>query len=272
MSLKGIASETVRIAEQGEYLAPSGRTVSIREAVERSVRGTVLYRPADFERWEDPPAREGIPRIEVTSEKTGAASRRLVETERASGVAALNFASARNPGGGFLGGARAQEEDLARCSALYVSLLTQHDYYAINRAETSLLYTDHLIYSPEVPFFRNEQLELLERPFQVSLITAPAPNAGQALRKDPSAGPRIREVLFARALEVLRVAARHGHRTLVLGAWGCGVFQNDPRDAAEAFAAGLNQLPGAFDRVVFAVYERSGDGPNLRAFRERFGS
>ncbi|MFL5357551.1 TIGR02452 family protein [Archangium sp.] len=272
MSLKGIASETVRIAEQGEYLTPSGRTVSIRDAVERSVRGTVLYRPSDFERWENPPAGEGTPRIEVTPEKTGEASRRLVETERAPGVVALNFASARNPGGGFLGGAKAQEEDLARCSALYASLITQPDYYAINREEPSLLYTDHLIYSPEVPFFRNEQLELLEHPFHVSIITAPAPNAGQALRKEPSAGPRIREVLFARALEVLRVAARHGHRTLVLGAWGCGVFQNDPRDAAEAFAAGLSQLPGAFDRVVFAVYERTGDGPNLRAFRERFGS
>lgn len=102
-------------------------------------------------------------------------------------------------------------------------------------------------------------------------FSRPRMNAGEALRRDASVGPHLREVLFTRALKVLRVAARQGYRTLVLGAWGCGVFRNDPRDAAEAFAAGLSALPGAFERVVFAVYERTGDGPNLRTFRERFG-
>jgi uncharacterized protein (TIGR02452 family) len=270
MSLAGVAQETVRIIEQGEYVAPSGSKVSLREAVERAVRGTVLYRPADFERLTLPPAPGGALRIEVTPEKTGEASRRLIEAEGAADVLALNFASARNAGGGFLRGAKAQEEDLARCSALYPSLLTQPDYYTANRAETTLLYTDHLIYSPGVPFFRDEQLGLLERSFPVSLITAPAPNAGEALRKDPSLRSRIHEVLHARALKVLQVAAHRGHRTLVLGAWGCGVFRNDPVEVAEAFAAALSALPGAFERVVFAVYERGGEGPNLRAFQERF--
>jgi uncharacterized protein (TIGR02452 family) len=215
--------------------------------------------------------RGGTPWVEVTPEKTGEASRRLIEQESVEDVLALNFASARNPGGGFLGGAKAQEEDLARCSALYACLVTQPAYYEANRAEASLLYTDHLIYSPGVPFFRDEQLELLERPFHISIITSPAPNAGEVLRKDPSSRSRIREVLRSRALQVLRVAASRGHRALVLGAWGCGVFRNDPVEAAEAFAAALGALPGAFDRVVFAVYERGGEGPNLRAFRERFG-
>lgn len=271
MSLAGIAQETVRIVEQGAYVAPSGQTVSLREAVERAVQGTVLYRPADFARLELPAAPGGPMRVEVTPEKTGDASRRLIEQEGVERVLALNFASARNPGGGFLRGAKAQEEDLARCSALYACLLTQRDYYGVNRAESSLLYTDHIIYSPGVPFFRNEKLELLEQPFHVSLITAPAPNAGEVLRKEPTAGPRIREVLHARALKVLRIAAQRGYRTLVLGAWGCGAFRNDPRDAVDAFSAALTALPGVFERVVFAVYERNGDGPNLRAFRERFG-
>ncbi|WNG43536.1 TIGR02452 family protein [Archangium minus] len=271
MSLTGVAKETVRIVEQGEYVTPSGRTVSLREEVAQAARGTVLYRPGDFEALASTPSGGGAPRIEVTPEKTGAASRRLIEAEGVARVLALNFASAKNPGGGFLGGAKAQEEDLARCSALYNCLLTQPDYYTLNREEPSMLYTDHLIYSPDVPFFRDEQLELLERPFRVSIITAPAPNAGEALKRDPGSRPRIREVLEARALNVLRVAAHHGHRTLVLGAWGCGVFRNDPREVAEAFARGLAALPGAFERVVFAVYERNGEGPNLRAFREHFG-
>ncbi|HEX8704686.1 MAG TPA: TIGR02452 family protein [Myxococcaceae bacterium] len=271
MSLTGIAKETVRIVEQGAYVAPSGKTVSLRGAVERAVQGTVLYRPADFAQLEVPAAPGGPMRVEVTPEKTGDASRRLIEKEGVERVLALNFASARNPGGGFLGGAKAQEEDLARCSALYACLITQRDYYDVNRAESSLLYTDHIIYSPGVPFFRNEQLELLEQPFHVSLITAPAPNAGQMLRREPTAGPRIREVLHSRALKVLRIAAQRGYRTLVLGAWGCGAFRNEPRDAVDAFSTALAALSGAFERVVFAVYERNGDGPNLKAFRERFG-
>jgi uncharacterized protein (TIGR02452 family) len=273
MSLKGIAEETVGVAARGEYVAPSGRTVSIQDAVERAMQGTVLYRPGDFKRLPlpEPVAAQRAPRIEVTPEKTGAASRRLVEQEGVTDAVALNFASAKNPGGGFLGGAKAQEEDLARCSALYPCLLTQREYYDANRAQSSPLYTDHIIYSPEVPFFRDEGLKFLEQPFRVSIITAPAPNAGAAARNAPHLLPQLPGALQARALKVLQVAVDQGHRTLVLGAWGCGAFHNEPQHAAEAFARALEDFPGAFDRVVFAVWERSGDGPNLRAFRERFG-
>lgn len=272
MSLKEIAQETVRVVEQGEYVAPSGRTVSLREEVARAVRGTVLCRPGSFERLELPVRSGGAPRIEVTPEKTGEAARRLVEREGATRVVALNFASAKNPGGGFLGGARAQEEDLARCSALYACLLAQPDYYARNREEPSPLYTDHLIYSPDVPFFRDEGLALLERPFLASILTSPAPNAGEALKRDAGLRPRLHEVLQSRALTVLQVAAHQGHRTLVLGAWGCGVFRNEPQAVARAFSRALEALPGAFERVVFAVWERTGEGPNLSAFREHFGA
>jgi len=273
MSLKELARESLRIMEGGLYVAPSGGSVDLRDAVARAVEGTVLYAPEDFSglRAAGQHASAGAPRIEVTAEKTGAAARRLVEEEGLTRVAALNFASAKNPGGGFLGGARAQEEDLARCSALYVCLLSRPDYYAANRAAPSALYTDHVIYSPDVPFFRDESLALLERPFSVSLVTAPAPNAGVARREGGDSMDRLDGVLRARARKVLQVLAHHGHTTLVLGAWGCGVFRNAPTDVARAFARALESLPGAFERVVFAVYERGGDGPNLRAFRDFFG-
>jgi uncharacterized protein (TIGR02452 family) len=184
----------------------------------------------------------------------------------------LNFASARNPGGGFLTGAKAQEEDLTRCSALYPCLIRQEAYYTANRAFHSFHYTHHIIYSPDVPFFRDESLQLLDEPFPLSVITAPAPNAGEILRRRPDDGSAIRRTLAERTARVLSIAASQGHRTLVLGAWGCGVFRNDPSEVAATFAAALSALPGAFDRVVFAVYDRRGDGPNLTAFRARFGT
>jgi uncharacterized protein (TIGR02452 family) len=273
MSLKGIAKETLAIIDRGNYVTRNGATVDVGAPIRGAIDGTLLYRPDDFPSlWPRIAPGTTTPRIEVTTETTAAAGRRLVAREGAAHVVALNFASAKNPGGGFIGGAKAQEEDLARCSALYSCLVTKRDYYDVNRAFTSMLYTDHMIYSPAVPFFRDEQLELLDEPFMLSIITAPAPNAGEALARDEHCGPDIRATLEARALKVLAVAAAHGHRVVVLGAWGCGVFRNDPGQVARAFATALDdeRLRGAFDRVVFAVYDRGG-GRNIAAFEKQFG-
>lgn len=274
MSFAGVGKETVAIAERGEYTLPSGQRVSIADAVARALRGTRLYAPEEYAFLDVPaPADQAPCRVEVTGETTGAAARRLVEREGEARVVALNFASAKNPGGGFLGGAKAQEEDLARCSALYACQITQPAYYEENRACGSMLYTDHLIYSPDVPFFRDERLDLLPAPFVVSIITSPAPNAGEALKRDPRARGAIHATLERRAGQVLRVAAAEGHRTLVLGAWGCGVFRNDPADVAEVFGRWLEgpTFAGVFSRIVFAVYDRSERQDNARAFRARFG-
>ncbi|WP_437586033.1 TIGR02452 family protein [Sorangium sp. So ce1000] len=272
MKLTSIAVETVQIASRGEYTAPSGATVRIRDRVLAAVKGTALYRPGSLDIWEPKERLERPAVIEVTGETTGAAGRRLVEQEGEARVMALNFASAKHPGGGFLRGAKAQEEDLARCSALYACLVEQREYYDENRASGSVLYTDHLIYSPDVPFFRDEQHALLDRPFALSIITAPAPNAGEALQRDDAADQEIRAALERRADMVLAAAGAHGHRCLVLGAWGCGVFRNDPREVADVFARCLEspRFRGVFSRVVFAVYDRGDDRPNYRAFLERF--
>lgn len=267
MGLTSTAKETLQIIDDGAYVAPSGNQVSLREEIDRAVTGTALYRPEDVTRLALPYA-AGRARIEVTAETTGAAARRLCG--EGAQVLLLNFASAKNAGGGFLRGAKAQEEDLSRCSALYPCQLTQRGYYEANRAEHSLLYTDHLIYSPNVPFFRDERLGLLERPFFASVITSPAPNAGEVLARDPGAKEQVRKALARRGRQVLAAAAERGHRVLVLGAWGCGVFRNDPVEVAEVFASALEDSGGTFERVVFAVYHRGGEGPNLQAFRERF--
>ncbi|WP_437521795.1 TIGR02452 family protein [Sorangium sp. So ce726] len=272
MKLTSIAAETVQIASRGEYTARSGATVRIRDRVLAAVKGTVLYRPGSLDAWEPKERLDSPATIQVTGETTGAAGRRLIEQEGEARVMALNFASAKNPGGGFLRGAKAQEEDLARCSALYASLVEQREYYDENRACGSFLYTDHIIYSPDVPFFRDEQHALLDRPFALSIITAPAPNAGEAFQRDDATDQEIRAALERRADMVLAAAGAHGHRCLVLGAWGCGVFRNDPRVVADVFARCLEspRFRGAFSRVVFAVYDRGDDRPNYRAFQERF--
>ncbi|WP_306440898.1 TIGR02452 family protein [Corallococcus aberystwythensis] len=68
------------------------------------------------------------------------------------------------------------------------------------------------------------------------------------------------------------MAAHHGHRTLVLGAWGCGAFRNNPHDAADAFASALDAFSGGFVRVVFAVCERFATLPGHLALPVRPGA
>jgi uncharacterized protein (TIGR02452 family) len=99
-----------------------------------------------------------------------------------------------------------------------------------------------------------------------------APSGGVVQLRDAGAIGAVRETLASRAGKVLAVLAAHGHGCIVLGAWGCGVFCNDPAHVADAFAAWLesDSFRGAFDRVVFAVYDRSPAQRNRRAFEERF--
>lgn len=274
MSLKETATQTLQILDAGYFLAPDGRRVDIQPALTEAIGGTKLYTPeqasAVLDKLDIPIANRRV--IEVTDETTQIAARRLVQSESVADLVLLNFASARNPGGGFINGAKAQEEDLCRCSGLYPCLMTQREYYEVNRKEESALYTDHLIYSPSVPWFRARSRDQPDTTFLASVISAPAPNAGIVLSREPSAGPAVEAALRRRAGFVLGVAADNGHRTILLGAWGCGVFRNEPALVADAFGKWLDsdKFAGAFDRVVFAIYDRSKDQEILSGFQQRF--
>lgn len=282
MSLKNVAQETLAILENGGYITDSGISVEIASAQRTAVAGTHLYTPEKLHALltvshgcpDINPASKTDLTIEVTGETTQVAAHRLAHLEGCSDLVLLNFASARNPGGGFISGAKAQEEDLSRCSGLYPCLLTQPAYYVANRKQSSLLYTDHIIYSPHVPFFRTSSQHLLPQLFLASVITAPAPNAGEVLRHHPDAGSAIEQTLRRRAGMVLAIARANGHRTVLLGAWGCGVFQNDPDMVADIFANWLNSpaFNNCFNRVVFAVDDARKDKQVLRAFEARFSS
>jgi len=258
MSLKNLAQQTLQLLEEGGFHGADGAWVDLAEAQRAAVAGTFTLTPKAGVELLKPGAGGRPPAVTVTAERTQTAVRRLVD-EGQHDLVVLNFASARNPGGGFIRGAKAQEEDLARCSGLYPCLVKALDYYEANRAQTSLLYTDHLIYSPKVPWFRTRNRHAPDRVCLASVITAPAPNAGEALRRDPGAGPQIEAALRHRAALVLALARDRGHRNLLLGAWGCGVFRNDPARVADVFGTWLtsDMFAGAFDHVTFAVFDRT---------------
>ncbi len=243
----------------------------MRDALARSVNGTRLYSDQQLEALvrQLRPALPLPTQLEITEETSVAAIRRLV-VDRQLDTLCLNFASAKNPGGGFLGGAEAQEESLARASGLYASLIRQSGYYEANRASPTAFYTEHMIYSPGVPMFRDDAGALLDVPHLSAFVTAPAVNAGVVRAREPARISEIATVMRRRVERVLAIAQGAGHRGLVLGAWGCGVFQNEPTLVADVFGQALEtSFKGSFAHVVFAVFDRSRTQSCLRAFRDR---
>lgn len=273
-----IARQTVDILEGGEYSLLVRTNVSIADSLARACEGTTLYSPDCFaEVFAKLDTARGRFATEflVENATTLSAARRLVDADGSLDPLCLNFASAKNPGGGFLGGSRAQEESLARASGLYVCINPISEYYDTNRSCGTSLYTHHMIYSPKVPVFRDDNDELIPAPYLASFVTAPAVNAGAVRQNEPQRAALIESTMLERIERVLAVALLHGHDTIVLGAWGCGVFKNEPADVARWFHRHLaenERFKGAFRNVVFAVLDRSNNKSTFRAFASQFPS
>jgi uncharacterized protein (TIGR02452 family) len=254
-----------------------------RSAVEAAVNGHYLNRAGEKVDWSvlvnaacaakrsiapdtalPTPERITFPetRVQVTNETTLGASLRLVENGLR--PLALNFANGIHPGGGFLGGAKAQEEVLCRSSALYQTLVND-PMYEEHRKRPRPDSTDWAIYSPDVPVFRQDDGTELDRPWLLSFITCAAPYA-------PKIGqPESGDLLQRRIHHVLSIAKAFGYSTLVLGAWGCGAFANDPRRTAVDFRQALeSDFRGAFSDIVFAITDWSPERKFLGPFRDVF--
>jgi uncharacterized protein (TIGR02452 family) len=105
--------------------------------------------------------------------------------------------------------------------------------YAAHRKRQLPDSTDWAIYSPDVPIFRKDDGTQLTHPWLLSFITCAAPYATEI--GQPEAGDLLK-IRFQRVLEIARA---FGHSSLVLGAWGCGAFHNDPKRTAIDFRDAL---------------------------------
>jgi uncharacterized protein (TIGR02452 family) len=268
------ARQTLDILKKGVYQSNKGE-VTIADTVNRSIADTVSYTPKTLiEVLENVETKM----LESKTTTTALSNRTTLEALRDAVIdgrtGCLNFASAKNPGGGFLNGALAQEETLAAASSLYPSLMKCNEMYNYNRSQNTGLYSDYMIYSPDVVFFKDDNGNLLDKPYTADVLTSPAVNVSSIKANYPKELAHVEQTMLARMDKMLALFATRQVENLVLGAWGCGVFQNDPRDIASYFARFLTRTgkyAKCFRQITFAVYDRSKNLENINAFREVFG-
>lgn len=280
MDRKAMAQETLEIMKQGYYEPEiknetgekaEKRQIMIKEAMEHSIRRSILISPAEGERIlqkYNVCTNCGKPETRVDNISTVDAIRLLAE-EGKTDIGVLNFASAKNPGGGFLNGAKAQEESLTVSGTLYPTLTAHEEYYKENRVHRSMMYLDYGIYSPEVVFFRDGAFRLTEMPVKASVLTLPAVNMGQVLLKGENA-EEAKRVMRRRMKLALGIFAEQKAKHLVLGAYGCGVFRNDPREVAAWWRELLEEGMGQYFASVFhAVLDHSREQCCIKAFQKQ---
>lgn len=267
-----VARDTVDVVERG-YYDVNGTRVDIAQSVNDCLTATRLIEADELYNIRD--SQVGVSgsyttEIEVVNETTLAGLQRL-DSQTTESIGILNFASAKNPGGGFLNGSQAQEESLARSSALHASLIKVFRFYELHRESSSCLYSDNMILSPNCPVFRDDYGEFLQQPILASFITSPAPNAGATAGNRPHEVSIIPQTLKARSELILAIAANQGIKTLILGAWGCGVFRNDPSVVAQSFAIHIcGKWAGRFRKIVFSVLDTSEGQETFLAFVSAF--
>ena len=227
---------------------------------------------------------ESAAKVVVSKKRTFEAA----EAYKGMKTAVHNFASAVTPGGGVVKGSHAQEECLCRCSGLYFSLNTpamKSGFYEPHYAAHDPLHNDDIIYTPAVTVFKSDTAVPELRPedewFDVDVITCAAPN----LRIDPSnpynmgdgnvhvdiSDEELQALHEKRLRRILEVAAMNGTEALVLGAFGCGAFANDPEVVARANYNVIGDYLHAFKVIEFAVYCSPVDDSNYRVFDRVLG-
>ncbi len=219
--------------------------VHYREDIEYSVTNSKIY-----DHVENIVTRKQPTEVVVSDMKTLDAALRYRDGK----TCVLNFASFKNPGGGFLRGTVAQEEYLCQNSTLYNVISQFPAFYEKNRLNTyDALYRNRAIYSPGIVVLPSE--------VKVDVLSCAAPNIKASRMIDSK---KVQAVI-SRIKFVLDILEKEACDTVILGAFGCGVFGNDPRFVAKTFRS-QGVLHRGFKRVVFAI--PNSKSVNHRAFEE----
>lgn len=268
-NLREIAQDTIEISKTGSFVL-GNRLVKLD-----TENKTKLFTDNDFENVYNVVRKNNVKNktvsFEIRNEGTVDAVFRL--GNKVGNLGILNFASAHHPGGGFENGAVAQEECLAYCSDLYVKQISGdgQKYYEINAENHTPLYTDTMFMS-NVTFFRDSKYNKVVNPITCNVLTVPAVNMGVSLRQGIDY-KKANAVMKNRMRKLLYLFAYYNCDTIVLGAFGCGVFGNKAEDVAQFWRELLveENLAVYFKKIVFSIYDRPNSKSNCDIFKTVLG-
>jgi len=257
--LINVANDTMDISNTGEYVF-NNKLIKLKKS-----KSGILYPELYFNKKSIKPNRNVKKNPTFIVENKPVVDRILACTNN--NICVLNFASATRPGGGFLNGAMAQEESMAYCSDLYNTLYDTR-LYVLNKTSTSIYYTDNMLLS-EVTFFKNSDFQLIQNPKTVKVITSPAVN----MNKIPNNNIEITKanvIMKNRMRKILELAVDTKCKTLILGAFGCGVFGNKCEDISKYWNELLidENFQIYFDIIYFTIYDKNSE--NLKPFEKYF--
>ncbi len=253
---------------------------ALKEAIQMSIAGTTFYPEGETPALPPPKYEETVVSVNKYRSLETAMFFRRKEPEARIGI--HNFASATNPGGGVRNGSRAQEEALCRCTTLLPVLETEENlkrYYQFHRNRRDSIYTDACIYTPDIIAVKSDTdipKRLDSKRWQkFNVLTCAAPNLRPRPNNAMNPGnaraahvtdKELFEIHVRRARHLLSVAAHHGIEILILGAFGCGAFQNDPAVVAQSYKAIIPDFNGIFEEISFAVYCTPRERKNYEIF------
>jgi len=254
---KHIIDETLRIISECQYLDPDNDSlVNIESEIASAMQNSTFIPERGYQR---PSVLHDFETKVLLCNESVLTAIAFCANKGMENPFVLNFASAKNVGGGWRKGAVAQEEAICRCSALDPCLQQfMGEFYEFHRKQKNLMYSHRMIYSPQVPVFRNDFLELTA-PILCSFLTSPAVNKSNYMKRQRNkrkAEKEVSDTMRERIRRVLEIAAQNGHKDLILGAWGCGVFGNDYYEIACLFSSLLRrEFSNTFETVIFAHYQ-----------------
>ena len=185
-------------------------------------------------------------------------------------ILVLNLANAVSPGGGVRRGAKAQEEDLCRKSSLLLSLESRNarPYYEYNKSLHTYMGSDAVMIHPQVEIIKDEKGDLLPETVVVAVMTCAAPMLRYGL--EGLSQTQYETMVYDRITGMLKVAAYLGYKHLILGAFGCGAFRNNPECVARGFELAIKDFEGQFEEIVFAIYHQPNELRNFQIFAQVF--
>ncbi|MBE5894826.1 MAG: TIGR02452 family protein [Lachnospiraceae bacterium] len=275
--------ENVKVFQDTERLVKERKALS--EAVKYSTKNQILI-PEYMQVADMMPDRGERSRVDGQAGEIVVSKKRTYEAAAAykgKKVCVHNFASATNPGGGVTKGSSAQEECLCRCSTLYFNLNTSDmwgGFYAPHRSAQDPVHNDDCIYTPEVVVFKTDtdcpKLMPEEEWYKVNVVTCAAPNlrlmpsngmnSGDGMTRAKLSEEELYHLHVKRLSRIMEVAVAGGNEVMILGAFGCGAFENNPEVVAKASKAVAEKYRSCFAVIEFAIYCSPRDEQNYKIF------